>query len=31
MPLTHNGINLFAFSVVYPKKERKYYTDSEKN
>ena len=25
MPLTHNGINLFAFSVVYPTKTRIYY------
>lgn len=28
-PVTHDGVNLFTFSVVYPKKVRSYYTDNE--
>lgn len=28
-PISYEGKNLFAFSVVYPKKTRFYYTDSE--
>lgn len=28
-PITHDGVNLFTFSVVYPKKVRAYFTDNE--
>lgn len=28
-PITHDGVNLFTFSVVYPKKVRAYYTENE--
>jgi serine/threonine protein kinase len=29
-PLTYEGLNLYAFSVIYPKKSRFYYVDNEK-